>query len=174
LVFNDIVLYQTDWDIVGLKLRLPNSKDFQIPLKKITKGGRKFWLGSLTLGQDINDKITILINDLKGQILIYDAKGVFLEEVLIGDSINVNRDLKIQTLEYITSTGLQIKSDPGISTVYFSFLLLMVSIYVSFFTYSQVWLFEEVNLISVGGKSNRAVLFFQEEFRKILKRTNIV
>lgn len=174
LVFNDIVLYQTDWDIVGLKLRLPNSKDFQIPLKKITKGGRKFWLGSLTLGQDINDKITILINDLKGQILIYDAKGVFLEKVLIGDSINVNRDLKIQTLEYITSTGLQIKSDPGISTVYFSFLLLMVSIYVSFFTYSQVWLFEEVNLISVGGKSNRAVLFFQEEFRKILKRTNIV
>ena len=119
------------------------------------------------------DLITILINDLKGQILIYDAKGIFLDEVTIGESVNLNTDLNIQLLEYITSTGLQIKSDPGISTVYFSFLLLMTSIYVSFFTYSQIWSIEESNLLTVGGKSNRAVLFFQEEFRKILKRTTV-
>ena len=172
LIFKDIVLYQTDWDIVGLKLRLTDKKDFQIPLKKITKEGRKFWLGSLTLGQNSTDKVTILVNDLKGQLLIYDSTGKFLEEVSIGGQINLNSEFKIQTLEYITSTGLQIKSDPGIFTVYFSFLLLMISIYVSFFTYSQIWLFEGINFITVGGKSNRAVLFFQEEFRKILKRTN--
>jgi cytochrome c biogenesis protein len=113
------------------------------------------------------------VNDLKGQILIYDSKGVFLNEISIGDSFSLNNGVKVQVLEYITSTGLQIKSDPGISTVYFSFLLLMISIYVSFFTYSQIWLIEESKLISVGGKSNRAVLFFQEEFRKILKRTTV-
>jgi cytochrome c biogenesis protein len=112
------------------------------------------------------------VNDLNGKLLIYDTKGVFIEDTFIGDSINLNQDLKVQTLEYITSTGLQIKSDPGISTVYFSFFLLMVSIYVSFFTYSQIWLIEESNIVMVGGKSNRAVLFFQEEFRKILKRTS--
>jgi len=173
LIFKDIVLYQTDWDIIGLKLRLPDQEIFQIPLKKITKGGRKFWLGSLTLGQDSTSKLTVLVNDLKGQILIYDAKGIFLDEVTIGESVNLNTDLNIQLLEYITSTGLQIKSDPGISTVYFSFLLLMTSIYVSFFTYSQIWSIEESNLLTVGGKSNRAVLFFQEEFRKILKRTTV-
>ena len=129
-------------------------------------------MGSLTLGQNSTDKVTILVNDLKGQLLIYDSTGKFLEEVSIGGQINLNSEFKIQTLEYITSTGLQIKSDPGIFTVYFSFLLLMISIYVSFFTYSQIWLFEGINFITVGGKSNRAVLFFQEEFRKILKRTN--
>ena len=136
------------------------------------KEGRKFWLGSITLGQNSSEKITILVNDLNGKLLIYDTKGVFIEDTFIGDSINLNQDLKVQTLEYITSTGLQIKSDPGISTVYFSFFLLMVSIYVSFFTYSQIWLIEESNIVMVGGKSNRAVLFFQEEFRKILKRTS--
>jgi len=173
LTFNDIVLYQTDWDILGLKLGLSNKEVFQLPLKKITKGGRKFWLGSLTLGVDSTDKITILINDLKSELLIYDAKGIFLEGVSIGDSITINNNLKIQVLDYITSTGLQIKSDPGISTVYFSFLLLMLSIYVSFFTYSQIWSVEELSQITIGGKSNRAVLFFQEEFRKILKLTII-
>ena len=51
----------------------------------------------------------------------------------------------------------------------------MVSIYVSFFTYSQIWLVQANNDIIVGGQSNRAVLFFQQEFRKILKRvTQIV
>ena len=172
LVFNDIVLYQTDWDIIGLKLGLPNDEVFQIPLKKVVKGGRKFWLGSLNIEQESPNRLTILVNDLKGQLLIYDSKGVFLDDVSIGNSIILTKDIKIQLLDYITSTGLQIKSDPGISTVYFSFLLLMISIYVSFFTYSQIWLIEEANGVTVGGKSNRAVLFFQEEFRKILKRTS--
>ena len=173
LIFNDVVLYQTDWDILGLKLRLPDQEVFQLPLKKITKGGRKFWLGSLILGENPLNKVTILVNDLKGQLTIYDAKGVFLKEISIGDSLELNNDLQVQVLEYITSTGLQIKSDPGIPTVYFSFLLLILSIYVSFFTYSQIWLIEELNQVIIGGKSNRAVLFFQEEFRKILKQTNI-
>jgi hypothetical protein len=46
----------------------------------------------------------------------------------------------------------------------------MLSIYVSFFTYSQIWLVETTKNISIGGTSNRAVLFFQQQFRKILKR----
>lgn len=172
LIFKDIVLYQTDWDIVGLKLRLPNNEIFQVPLKKITKGGRKFWLSSLALDQRPENKITILVNDLRGQLLLYDSKGLLIKETVVGDSVLLNNSVNIQTLDFITSTGLQIKFDPGISTVYLSFLLLMISIYVSFFTYSQIWLIEGPKVITVGGKSNRAVLFFQEEFRKILKRTS--
>ena len=49
LLFNDIVLYQTDWDINGLKLRLDNKKAFQVPLKKITKGSNKFWFCTVNL-----------------------------------------------------------------------------------------------------------------------------
>jgi len=171
LIFKDIVFYQTDWDILGLKLRLPDQEVLQIPLKKITKNGRKFWLSSLNLDQNSDSKLTLLVNDLSGKFLLYDAKGIFLEEISLGDSIVLKNGIKLKTLEFITSTGLQVKSDPGIITVYFSFFLLMISIYVSFFTYSQIWLVEDSNLINVGGKSNRAVLFFQEEFRKILKRT---
>jgi len=170
LVFNNIVLYQTDWDIVGLKIKLSNNEIFQVPVKKITKGNRKFWFCSLPTDSVTGKKLSVVINDLTGQFLIYDSKGVLLQEASVGSFANLGGGLKVQFLSLLTTTGLQIKSDPGIQTVYFSFLLLMLSIYVSFFTYSQIWLVETAQKISVGGNSNRAVLFFQQQFRKILKR----
>ena len=90
----------------------------------------------------------------------------------MGNFVKTKTGVKVQILDFITSTGLQIKSDPGINIVYLSFLLLMVSIYISFLTYSQIWLVEISGTTTVGGNSNRAVLFFQEEFRKILKRSS--
>jgi len=171
LTFNNLVFYQTDWDIVGLKLRLNDKKIFQIPLKKVTKNGRKFWFGSLNFDTTNTNGLTIVINDLNGKIYIYNSKGILLEESFIGNNVNINQNLKITFSDYLTSTGLQIKLDPGIITIYFSFFLLMVSIYVSFFTYSQIWLVEREKVTTVGGKSNRAVLFFQEEFRKIMKKS---
>ena len=171
LIYKDLVLYQTDWDIVGLKLKLAGNKSFQLPLKRITKGGNRFWFGSLKLSQANEQNFTVVINDLKGKIVLYDSKGNFVQEVLLGESVNVEKDVQVQFSDFITSTGLQIKSDPGINVVYSSFLLLMISIYVSFFTYSQIWFVESTDKLTVGGKSNRAVLFFQQEFRKLVKRS---
>lgn len=171
LIYKDLVLYQTDWDIVGLKLKLAGNKSFQLPLKRITKGGNRFWFGSLKLSQANEQNFTVVINDLKGKIVLYDSKGNFVQEVLLGESVNVEKDVQVQFSDFITSTGLQIKSDPGINVVYSSFLLLMISIYVSFFTYSQIWFVESTDKLTVGGKSNRAVLFFQQEFRKLIKRS---
>ena len=171
LIYKDLVFYQTDWDIVGLKLKLDDKKSFQIPLKRITKGGNRFWFGSLNLSQGVDNNLTIVINDLKGKVFLYDTKGTFIQELNIGESIKTSDNTQVQFLDFITSTGLQIKSDPGINVVYFSFLLLMLSIYVSFFTYSQIWLVELKEKVMVGGKSNRAVLFFQQEFQKIIKRS---
>jgi len=170
LTFNRLVLYQTDWDIVGLKFQLPNKEVFQIPVKKITKGGRKFWFCSLPTVDSPNKKISVVLNDLNGQLLVYGSSGVLLQQVDLGGSITLGEGLTVQVLAFLTTTGLQIKSDPGIQIVYLSFLLLMLSIYVSFFTYSQIWLVETTKKIWVGGNSNRAVLFFQQQFRKILNR----
>lgn len=174
LNYENLAFYQTDWDVLGLKFRFENGDTFQLPLKKINKGGRKFWFGSLTVSDDSTKNWTIVLNDLNGKLYVYDSKGALITEVLLGENIILENNISFQFTDYITSTGLQIKSDPGIATVYFSFLLLMASIYVSFFTYSQIWLVEAQNKITLGGKSNRAVLFFQEEFRKIISRSTKV
>jgi len=167
LVYNGLTFYQTDWDIVGLKFKLADQSILQVPLKKITKGGKKFWFGSLVLNQQT---FSVVLNDLQGRVFFYNQKGTLLNEAIIGRNFLLSDTFSIQVVDFITSTGLQIKVDPGILTVYFSFFLLMVSIYVSFFTYSQIWLVEKGNAVLVGGKSNRSVLFFQEEFRRTLKK----
>lgn len=171
LAFGDTVLYQTDWDIVGLKLRLDDNKVFQIPVKKVSKGGNRFWFGSLNLGNTSSTNLTVVLNDLSGKVYIYNSSGILIQESIIGNSFVLEKNLKIEILDFITSTGLQIKSDPGIGIVYFSFFLLLVSIYVSFFTYSQIWLVESSQNTKTGGNSNRSVLFFQEDFRKIARRS---
>ena len=101
--------------------------------------------------------------------MVYDKKGTLLTESTIGSKIAINQKSQITFNEFITSTGLQIKKDPGIPIVYFSFFFLMVSIYVSFLSYSQIWELESNFDLVTGGTSNRAVLSFQEEFRRIVK-----
>ena len=120
LVFKDLVLYQTDWDIVGLKVRLDDAKTFQIPLKRITKSGNKFWFGSINID---NNPLTVITNDLKGRFYIYNSKGDLIEESFIGKSFKTKAGANFQFSDFITSTGLQIKADPGINIIYSSFFL---------------------------------------------------
>ena len=167
-VFKGLTMYQTDWNIIGLKVKLEDSqKIIQIPLKKISKNGRNFWFGSIPSNSDGTDKLSLVVNDLKGKVFLYDKKGNFIQEVELGNKFLLNSKFNVQLYDFITSTGLQIKIDPGLSTVYFSFFLLMVSTYVSFISYSQVWGVEKSKQVVLAGMSNRAVLFFQEEFKKI-------
>tara|TARA_B110000444_G_scaffold47360_1_gene43187 strand:+ start:4200 stop:5561 length:1362 start_codon:yes stop_codon:yes gene_type:complete len=169
LVYNGLTFYQTDWDVAGLKIKLGNKKLIQVPLKKIVKGGKNFWFGSLKTEDVQLPRLFFVLTDLQGKISVYDTKGNLLEDVLLGGTFVDERADELQFVECITTTGLQIKADPGIFLVYFSFLLLMVSVYTSFLTYSQIWALESQDTVFLGGKSNRAVLFFQEEFRKIVR-----
>ena len=169
LQFKGLTIYQTDWDLLGLKFSLNESKDIQIPLKKITKSGRKFWLGSIKIDKLSNQQFTVLCNDLNGDLYLYDQQGVLLKKLSIGDNVTIIPSNNLKFKNFITSTGLQIKEDPGLITVYLAFLFLMLSIYISFFSYSQIWGIEQNQLFIIGGKSNRAVLSFQETFKKCIK-----
>ena len=96
IVFDDVTLYQTDWDIVGLKFKLDNNKVFQIPLKKRAKGGNRFLFGSLALDGLLDEKLTVVANDLNGKVLLYDSKGVLVKESSIGGFITTDKGTQIQ------------------------------------------------------------------------------
>jgi cytochrome c biogenesis protein len=170
LVYNGVSIYQTDWDILGIKVQKDERTTAQIPLKKISKSGRNFWLGSFSLGGLMPTNLNVLLNDLTGNIYLYDSKGELIAKTKLGARMNQNQTLNLIFTEFITTTGLQIKEDPGLQTVYLSFFLLIVSIYISFFSYSQVWSVEEPGSLVIAGKANRAVLAFQEEFKRMLKK----
>ena len=112
------------------------------------------------------------MNDLRGNVYIYDTGGKLVQECQIGQVVSLPNTAPIMVVDFLTSTGLQIKADPGIRTVYFSFFLLIVSTYASFISYSQIWSAELVKTrdVTLVGNSNRAVLFFQSEFKRILSK----
>jgi len=175
LVYKGITLYQTDWDIVGLKFNLTDGKTKQLPLKKVIRSGQKFWFGSLSLNPNSAPPqiFSILVNDLRSNIYIYNSTGKLIKECGLGQLCSLIEGETIQFSDILTSTGLQIKTDPGLQIVYLSFFLLMVSTYVSFLSYSQIWGTEVQSVVNVSGSSNRAVLFFQIEFRKILNKIRV-
>ena len=174
-VYRGITLYQTDWDIIGLKFKRQDNVLTQLPLKKITKSGQKFWFGSFNLSSSSNSSelISVILNDLSGTIFLYKNDGSLLQECKLGQSLSLLNTETIIFSDFITSTGLQIKSDPGIKIIYFSFLVLMLSTYASFISYSQIWGSEKVNSFKIVGNSNRAVLFFQSEFLKLVNKARI-
>ena len=80
LNYKGITLYQTDWNIIGIKIKLSEEKMVQVPLKKISKGNSNFWFASISLGEDDKDKLSLVINDLRGIISLYDNKGTFIKQ----------------------------------------------------------------------------------------------
>ena len=72
-------------------------------------------------------------------------------------------------VDIISSTGLQIKTDPGIPLVYIGFGLLMISTLISYITYSQLWIVQEQKNIYIGGNTTRATFTFELEFLKLIK-----
>ena len=165
-VYKGLTMYQTDWDISGLKLQLDNDKIFQAPLKKSVINGKNFWAGSIPCYEKEINKIIIIVNDLSGKVSIYNENGNSLGETQIGSKTQIGKKTTLKVINVITSTGLQIKEDSSLKMVYFSFFFLMVSIYVSFLSYGQIWGIEDNSEYFIGGKTNRAVLNFQEELKK--------
>ena len=84
----------------------------------------------------------------------------------INESLPFNPN--IEFCDYITATGLQIKSDPGIPVIYLGFFFLLISIISSYISYSQVWLTRKNNKILLGGITNRSKIQFEFEMLNLI------
>ena len=68
----------------------------------------------------------------------------------------------------LPSTGLQIKSDPGIPLVYIGFFFLIFSVLLSYTSYFQIWVVKKQNKVYVYGDTNRAIYFFEKTILEII------
>ena len=148
-------------------MKLQNNDLYQIPLKRINKGGNRFWFGSLPLPVTPNEpgsNLTVVVNDLSGNILLYDEKGRLITSTSIGASFTSMDGSVFRFNDFITSTGLQIKSDPGIGIIYSSFIV-NGEYLCKFFNYSQLWFLEGEQKVTLG--VNRIEQFYS--FKKNLE-----
>ena len=168
LLLNDLIIYQTDWGILGLRLNYiknNNSKiNLQLPISKINTSNQKIWISSLPSIKNDQKSFIVLIKDNRGQISLYDNEGKFIKTSNVGDIIYNTENIDLNLIDIISSTGLQIKSDPGIQLIYFGFLFLMISSLISYISFSEFWLLYFPMKVISGGKTNRAKVKYNLEF----------
>jgi cytochrome c biogenesis protein len=167
LIHNNVYYYQTDWNLVGLRFQTTNNEIIEYPLLNILNNQTKVWLTWISNSKTLNQGILALIDNLEGYCSIYSETGRFLGNIELNETVNFKQPFTL--LEILSSTGLQIKTDPGIPVIYLGFFFLMISTLVSYITYSQIWIIEKNQKLFIGGTTNRARFEFELEFFKILK-----
>ena len=167
LVYQGLYYYQTDWNLTGLRLQINENDIIEYPLVNALNNNNKVWLTWISTTSDLTNGLIAIIDNLEGYCSIYNEKGIFIGNLELNESLNSNNSLVL--LEIISSTGLQIKTDPGIPVIYAGFFLLMISTLISYITYSQIWIVETQKQLFIGGTTNRAIFDFELEFLKFVK-----
>ena len=167
LIDKGVYYYQTDWNLIGLRFQNSNNQIIEYPLINILNNQDKVWLTWISNDRTLKDGIIVIIDNLEGYCSIYNETGQFLGNIELNETVNFKQSISL--FEIISSTGLQIKRDPGIPMIYSGFFFLMISTLVSYITYSQVWIIQKNQKIFIGGNTNRAIFEFELEFFKFLK-----
>ena len=152
LSYKGMVIYQTDWDLIAIRLKFNNGIK-QIPLRKLD-GQKKVWISSIELNER---KIYFLVNNLNGYVSLYDERGKLIKQLELFQEFE---DFKI--IDIIPRTGLQLKIDKGIPILYLGFLFLMISVIFSSQYFPELWttVTKQENNLSIVGKTNRQQLTF--------------
>ena len=154
LIWDNLTIYQTDWTFIALRVKKDNNY-FQVPLILTKSLGSKTWLTCLPINPDlIKNKFTtetIIINNYKENFFIYDLKGNLEKDVEIYEFL---LDNQYKAIDLISSTGLEIKSDPGIFFIYTGFGFLMTSTFLSYISFSQIW-----GIVNIFKNKKNLILF---------------
>lgn len=167
LKYNNLTIYQTDWNIAGVECLINEKTKVKLPLKAIQlQSKNRFWIASLPL----NKKILLVIQDLTGNYLLYNSDKKVIGKGEIGHSFQIEGK-NFRILKLIPSTGLQIKADPGIPIVYAGFLFLVVSVMFSYTSYSQIWALKSDDDLYIYGLTNRGVYFFERGMTSLINKS---
>jgi cytochrome c biogenesis protein len=167
LVHNSVYYYQTDWNLIGLRFQNEQNEIIEYPLINLLNNQSKVWLTWISSNKSLNEGIIAIVDNLEGYSSIYDETGKFLGNIELNETVNFKSPLTL--VEIISSTGLQIKTDPGIPIIYSGFFFLMLSTLISYITYSQIWIIQKNQKLFIGGTTNRAIFDFELEFFKFIK-----
>lgn len=160
LNFNNVIFYQTDWQVNGVRLSLDKSYFFQQNFFKRTENNQVFWVSSFSISDA--KQIVLVLTNMDDSILICSDEGFVLTQVAIGQQFYLNSTpYCIESV--ILSTGLQIKYDPSISLVYFGFFIMIVTTFLSYLSYSQIWIYYGATFLNFLGSTNRASLLFEQD-----------
>lgn len=170
LIFKGLTLYQTDWGITGVRIKLSNKESIiQLPVSRISDSAQKLWITWIPLNIPDKTGILVVLNNARGKIELYNQRPQLIDKMSLGQVVQINALLSLKLIEFISSTGIQIKADPGITIIYIGFGFLIISSFLSYISFSEIWVLEKDKKVFFGGTTNRDKVKFQIEMSKLEK-----
>lgn len=163
-----VTMYQADWSVAAVQVRVNNSPILQLPMAMLPDAGR-IWGTFVPTKPDFSEGVSLIAKDLQGTVVIYDSQGKLVGTLRQGQAMELNGN-RLTLVGLVGSTGLQIKADPGIPIVYLGFGLMMLSVIMSYVSHSQVWALAADGQLYVGGRTNRAQVSFERELLGVLEQ----
>ena len=108
---------------------------------------------------------TLIFDQLQNVFSVYNNQGNFIQTYNLGDRFDNNK----QVIDIIPATGLQIKYDPSIPIIYLGFGLLMVTAFLSYLPYTQIWIYNQKNICWLGSLTNRGKINLEIEFENLIR-----
>ena len=158
LRYQNVDFYQSDWNLLGIRLQDKTTKlIYEYPVFNL-KG--KSWITWINTSNQL-----LVFDQLENTFLTYDQSGNFLGAKNLGDFINETNVL----IDIIPTTGLLIKYYPTIGVIYFGFGLLMLTACLSYLPYTQIWLFQQQRYSWIGSTTNRGKIQVEVEFENLIR-----
>ena len=163
LRYKNIDFYQSDWNLLGIRIKdITTDIIYELPLFTL-KNSTKSWV---TWVFDENSTIkTLIFDQLQNHLTVYDENGKFVNNLLLDDKLSKN----LIIVDIIPATGLQIKYDPSIALIYFGFGLLMLTAFLSYLPYTQIWMVTENQTTWIGSNTNRGKIKLEIEFENLIR-----
>ena len=170
LRYKGLTLYQADWALAAITIQIDNSPKLQIPIESIPELGEQVWGTIIPTQKNGKDPILLTVNSELGPVIIYDNDGTKLMTLGTNKEAEVKERL-IKIINIIPSSGLLLKSDPGVPIVYTSFAIIIIGGSLSLISTKKIWIIQEKEnpLIYIGGLSNRNLSGLSKELPKLIR-----
>ena len=166
--YKGLTIYQADWSISNLILKIDNIT-YQLQLKPVPEIGEQIWGIVIELGEKIKKNYLLTINNEYGPIKIFDTDNFSETDIYLkkkGTEINSSQ---IEFIQAIPSSGLIIKNDPSVPIIYCSFIFIILGASLSLIPTKRLWIMndKESNYLYMGGLCNKNLSGFETEFMNL-------
>jgi len=171
LRYNGLTIYQADWSLSSITIRIDNSPKFKLPLTLLPELGEQVWGVLLPDIDKEQGNILITLTSENGPIRAFNEKGKQIGITRPNAKPMQINNMNISLFEILPSSGILIKHDPGVPLVYMGFAITLLGSIMSIISTKLLWAIakEDVQSLYIGGLSNRDLSGLVKEFPTFLK-----
>ncbi|CAI8166537.1 MAG: cytochrome C biogenesis protein CcsB [Prochlorococcus sp.] len=171
LRFHGMTIYQADWSLVAITLKLGRSPKLQLPLRSFPELGEQIWGIVIPTRPDGSEPILLSLSNETGPVQAFDGNGEQLASLRPGGPAIEVKGLPIQVVDVLPASGLLLKRDPGVPLVYLGFGVTLIGGALSTIATRQLWAVadKEASCLHVGGLCNRNLAGFANEIPNLLE-----